>query len=381
MHTSDQNNTKTYHIMKIVYIITRSDVLGGASVHLLDLAKGMLLKGHQVHILVGGTGAFTEALEKENIGYTALTHLKRELSVQDEVLGYLEIKKQLKHLKPDIVHCHSTKAGLLGRLAAKSLKLPVVFTAHGWAFTDGVGAKKQKIYTSIERGLSKLSDAIITVSEYDRQHGFKHNVGTHQLVTTIHNGVPDIIKPTNNTPNAIPKLIMVARFEEQKDQYFLINTLADLPKNLDWQLDLIGDGPNLQKCKDLTHKKQLDDKIVFHGQSFKVQEFLNEADIFVLISKYEGFPLTILEAMRASLPIIASDVGGVKESVTAQNGFLIPKNDSVALTDALTKLISDANLRNELGSNSRKLYETYFTFEIMLEKTSNIYYKILSKKD
>ena len=367
--------------MKIVYIITRSDVLGGASVHLLDLAKGMIEKGHQVHILVGGTGAFTESLEKNNIAYISLTHLKRELSVQHEVLGYVEIKKHLKQLKPDIVHCHSTKAGLLGRLAAKSLNIPVVFTAHGWAFTDGVGAKKQKIYAHVERALSKLSDAIISVSDYDRQHGFKHNVGTQQLVTTVHNGVPDVIKSTSNPQNAVPKLIMVARFEEPKDQYFLINTLAELPKALDWQLDLIGDGPNLQKCKDLTKSKQLDNKIIFHGQSFKVQEFLNQADIFILISKYEGFPLTILEAMRASLPIIASDVGGVKESVTAQNGFLIPKNDSAALTDALTKLISDANLRNELGGNSRKLYETYFTFETMLEKTLNIYYKILSKKD
>ena len=367
--------------MKIVYIITRSDVLGGASVHLLDLAKGMQRKGHQVHILVGGTGAFTEALDKNNIDYTSLTHLKRELSAQDEILGYFEIKKQLKQLKPDIVHCHSTKAGLLGRLAAQSLKLPVVFTAHGWAFTDGVGAKKQKIYAHVERALSKLSDAIISVSDYDRQHGFKHNVGSQQLVTTVHNGVPDVIKSTNNTQNLVPKMIMVARFEEPKDQYFLINTLAELPKNLDWRLDLIGDGPNLQKCKDLTKSKQLDNKVIFHGQSFKVQEFLNQADIFILISKYEGFPLTILEAMRASLPIIASDVGGVNESVNPNNGFLIAKNDSVALTDALTKLISDANLRNELGSNSRKLYETYFTFEIMLEKTLNIYYKILCKKD
>lgn len=367
--------------MKIVYIITRSDVLGGASVHLLDLAKGMIEKGHQIHILVGGTGAFTEALDKNNIAYTPLAHLKRELSVQHEVLGYVEIKKQLKQLKPDIVHCHSTKAGLLGRLAAKSLNIPVVFTAHGWAFTDGVGAKKQKIYAHVERALSKLSDAIISVSDYDRQHGFKHNVGTQQLVTTVHNGVPDIERPTKHTQNPVPKLIMVARFEEPKDQYFLINTLAELPKNLDWRLDLIGDGPNLQRCKDLTKSKQLDNKVIFHGQSFKVQEFLNQADIFILISKYEGFPLTILEAMRASLPIIASDVGGVKESVTAQNGFLIPKNDSAALTYALTKLISDANLRNELGGNSRKLYETYFTFETMLEKTLNIYYKILSKKD
>ena len=367
--------------MKIVYIITRSDVLGGASVHLLDLAKGMIEKGHQVHILVGGTGAFTEALEKNNIAYTSLTHLKRELSVQHEVLGYVEIKKQLKQLKPDIVHCHSTKAGLLGRLAAKSLNIPVVFTAHGWAFTDGVGAKKQKIYAHVERALSKLSDAIISVSDYDRQHGFKHNVGTQQLVTTVHNGVPDVIKSTSNPQNAVPKLIMVARFEEPKDQYFLINTLAELPKALDWQLDLIGDGPNLQKCKDLTKSKQLGNKVIFHGQSFKVQEFLNQADIFILISKYEGFPLTILEAMRASLPIIASDVGGVKESVNPNNGFLIAKNDSTALRTALVNLISDAKLRAQLGNNSRKAYEENFTFDIMLDKTLAIYNKILAQRD
>jgi glycosyltransferase involved in cell wall biosynthesis len=367
--------------MKIVYIITRSDVLGGASVHLLDLAKGMIEKGHQVHILVGGTGAFTEALDKNNIGYSSLIHLKRELSIQDEVLGYFEIKKQLERLNPDIVHCHSTKAGLLGRLAAKSLNIPVVFTAHGWAFTDGVGAKKQKIYAAIERGLSKLSDAIITVSEYDRQHGFKHNVGTQQLVTTVHNGVPDVIKSINTPQNPVPKLIMVARFEEPKDQYFLINALAELPKNLDWRLDLIGDGPNLQKCKDLTKSKQLDNKITFHGQSFKVQEFLNQADIFILISKYEGFPLTILEAMRASLPIIASDVGGVKESVNPNNGFLIAKNDSNALRTALVNLISDAKLRAQLGNNSRKAYEENFTFDIMLDKTLAIYNKILAQRD
>ena len=224
--------------MKIVYIITRSDVLGGASVHLLDLAKGMIEKRHQVHILVGGTGAFTEALDKNNIDYTSLIHLKRELSIQDEVLGYFEIRKQLKRLNPDIVHCHSTKAGLLGRLAAKSLNIPVVFTAHGWAFTDGVGNRRQKVYAKLESILSKISDGVITVSEFDRQYGFKHNVGSPEFVTTIHNGVPDIERFTKHTRNPVPKLIMVARFENQKDQYFLINTLAELPKALDWQLDL-----------------------------------------------------------------------------------------------------------------------------------------------
>ena len=105
-------------MLNIVYIITRSDVLGGASVHLLDLAKGMISQGHQVHILVGGEGTFTEELKKNNINFSSLEYLKREISIKDDLLGFWEIKKHLKQLKPDIVHCHSSKAGLLGRLAA-----------------------------------------------------------------------------------------------------------------------------------------------------------------------------------------------------------------------------------------------------------------------
>ena len=369
-------------MLNIVYIITRSDVLGGASVHLLDLAKGMVNQGHQVHILVGGTGTFTEELEKNDINFTSLNHLQREISLIHDVLGFLEIKKHLKQLNPDIVHCHSSKAGLLGRLAAKSLDLAVVFTAHGWAFTDGISPKKQQIYSTLERFLARISDHIITVSEYDRQHGFKYQVGTPELMQTIHNGVPDI----RNVPiekielESIVKLIMVARFEDPKDQYFLICALSKLPKHLNWKIDFLGEGPNLQKCQELARKEKLDSKIIFHGQSFKVKDFLNEADIFVLISNYEGFPLTILEAMSTSLPIIASDVGGVNESVSSENGYLIPKGEIDCLIQALTELILNTNLRQKLGNNSRYLYETQFSFNTMLQKTLDVYTQVLAKR-
>ena len=367
-------------MLNIVYIITRSDVLGGASVHLLDLAKGMIDQGHQVYILVGGTGTFTDELKKNNINFISLEHLKREISLVHDVLGFWEIKKYLSELKPDIVHCHSSKAGLLGRLSARSLNLPVVFTAHGWAFTEGVSPKKQKIYAYLEKFLAKLSDHIITVSEYDRQHGFKYQVGSPELVQTIHNGVPDIRMPTTKESNAVIKLIMVARFEDPKDQFFLIQALLKLPKNLNWQIDFLGDGPNLQKCKDLVENNTLESKIIFHGQSFKVKEFLNQADIFVLISNYEGFPLTILEAMSTSLPIIASDVGGINESVTSINGYLIPKGNLEILTHSIIELIINRDLRQQMGENSRRLYEERFSFNIMLKKTLDIYHNVLAKR-
>lgn len=366
--------------MNIVYIITRSDVLGGASIHLIDLAKGMLSQGHQVHILVGGTGAFTKELQKNNISFTSLNHLKREISLIDDILGFWEIKKHLQKLKPDIVHCHSSKAGLLGRLAAKSLNLPVIFTAHGWAFTEGVSPRKQQIYATLERFLAKISDHIITVSEYDRQHGFKFGVGTPNLVQTIHNGVPDIRASVIKKFDSEVKLIMVARFENPKDQLFLIQALSAIPKHLNWKIDFLGDGPNLQKCKDLVEISNLQRKVIFHGQSLQVKEFLNQADIFILISNYEGFPLTILEAMSTALPVIASDVGGINESVSSKNGYLIPKGNIEALTHALIKLIVDANLRQQLGLNSRQLYETRFSFHTMQQKTLDVYAQVLAKR-
>lgn len=369
------------NILNIVYIITRSDVLGGASVHLLDLAKGMINQGHQVHILVGGTGTFTDELKKNNINFNSLKHLKREISLVHDLLGFWEIKKYLKQLNPDIVHCHSSKAGLLGRLVAKSLNLPVVFTAHGWAFTEGISSKKQKIYSSLERFLAKASDHIITVSEYDRQHGFKYDVGSPEIVETIHNGVPDIKIP-NYIKNFDPivKLIMVARFEDPKDQYFLIQALCKLPLQLNWKIDFLGEGPNLQKCKNLVNKNNLGNKVIFHGQSIKVKEFLNDADIFILISNYEGFPLTILEAMSVGLPIIASDVGGVKESVQSTNGYLIPRGDLNTLVESIKDLIVDKNLRQQIGQGSRELYENLFSFNIMLKKTLNVYNTVLKNR-
>src|SRR5690606_2218663 len=297
--------------MKIVYIITRSDVLGGASVHLLDLAKGMISQGHQVHILVGGEGTFTEELKKNNINFSSLEYLKREISIKDDVLGFWEIKRYLKRLKPDIVHCHSSKAGLLGRLAAKSLNLPVVFTAHGWAFTEGISPRKQKIYAKIEKFLINFSDHIITVSEFDRIYRFNFGVGSPDKVTTVHNGIPvqDLQTKETKVVGQPCKVIMVARFDDQKDQITLIQALGWL-KDKNWVMEFIGSGPTLERCKQGANKLGLENKIKFLGQQRNVKDFLNNSDIFVLSTNYEGFPLTILEAMRAKLPVIATNVGG-----------------------------------------------------------------------
>lgn len=368
--------------MKIVYIITRSDVLGGASVHLLDLAKGMINQGYMVHVLVGGTGIFTDELKKNNISFSSLKHLKREISLIEDVLSFWEIKKYLKQLKPNVVHCHSSKAGLLGRLAAKSLNLPVVFTAHGWAFTEGISPRKQKIYAQIEKFLIKFSDHIITVSEFDRIYGFNFGVGSLDIVTIVHNGIPiqDLQIEKVRQFDQPCKIIMVARFDDQKDQMTLIQALG-LLKNKNWVMEFIGSGPTVERCKQEANKLGLGDKIKFLGQQRNVKDFLNNSDIFVLSTNYEGFPLTILEAMRAKLPVIATNVGGNNESVIdKETGFLTNKNDVQDLSIALSTLIDDRNLAIEMGKRGYERFITEFTHDLMLTKILKIYTKVVTLK-
>lgn len=370
-------------MLKIVYIITRSDVLGGASIHLLDLARGMTQQGHQVHILVGGAGAFTEELEKNNLKFSSLHHLKREISLVHDVLGFWEIKKHLKKLKPDIVHCHSSKAGLLGRLAAKSLNLPVIFTAHGWAFTEGISPTKQKIYAKLEKFLINFSDHVITVSEFDRIYGFNFGVGSPDKVTTVHNGIPfehQQCKESKISVGPPCKIIMVARFDDQKDQMTLIQAL-DLLKDKNWIMDFIGSGPTLELCKQVVNQLALDEKIKFLGQQRNVKDFLNRSDIFVLSTNYEGFPLTILEAMRAKLPVIATDVGGNNESViNKETGFLTRKNDVQDLSQALSTLIDNKSLALEMGNRGYNRFIGEFTHDLMLQKTLEVYTQVLAKR-
>lgn len=370
-------------VLKITYILTRSDVIGGASVHLLDLAHGAQRAGHDVTILVGGDGIFFESAKGRGLSCFSLKYMKREIEVASDFLGFFEIRRFIKKLRPDIVHVHSSKAGALGRLACKSLSVPVIFTAHGWAFTEGVSERRRKIYTFIERYMAQISDKIITVSEYDRRLALARGVGSEKGIVTIHNGMP--LLPKKQRGNDCSKdedavfLIMVARFDEPKDQRALVKALAPL-KELKWKLELVGGGPLLEETRQVAEKLGLKDRVTFSGFCNDVAKRLERADIFVLISHWEGLPLTILEAMRAGLPVVASDVGGVSETiVNSETGFLVPRGNEQALTNALSYLIGSKRARETMGERGRCKFERCFTFEMMLKRTFDIYAEVLQE--
>ncbi len=280
-------------------------------------------------------------------------------------------------LKPDLVHLHSSKAGILGRLAARITGVPSIFTAHGWAFTDGASLSRKLVAVPSEWLSSRLGNQIINVSRNDFEVAQKHGIGNAKRMTAIHNGMPDGSLRAHPGITCVPKLVMVARFSQQKDHTLLLNALVGVEE--DFRLQFVGDGPLLDAAMRLSTELGMDRRVEFLGLRGDVEKLLSEAQVFVLASNYEGFPISIVEAMRAGLPVVASDVGGVRESVQdGHNGFLIPRADKTMLRDKLKVLISDSALRTKMGTASRRRYEKDFTAERMVAKTLDVYDNLLA---
>lgn len=362
---------------KITYIITRSDVIGGANVHLLDLIPLIAEQNIDVELLIGGNGIVYDKALQLGIPTHSIKSLRREINFKNDYRAYKEIKAHLIKKKPDLIHLHSSKAGIIGRLVAQKLDIPVLFTAHGWAFTDGVPRFKRILYRAIEQHFASYADKIITVSEYDKNLALKNNVSNNKQLTTIHNGIADTCFEKRHSENKTCELIMVARFDTPKDQMLLLKALTQL-KDYNWRLKFVGNGPSLESCQHFCSMNGLEDRVFFLGERNDVEWQLANADIFVLTSRWEGFPISILEAMRAGLPVIASDVGGVSEAVIDKvTGFTVSYSNELALVDRLKKLICNPNTRQSLGQAGRERFLKFFTINRMVRKTINIYNDII----
>lgn len=370
--------------LRLVYLITSSEP-GGAQVHVRDLAVALLRAGHEPVVLVGGRGRgktgpgdLVEELRAAGVPVQLLRHLVRPLHPRHDLLALREIRTALARLRPDLLSTHSSKAGWLGRLAGRWCRLPTLFTAHGWAFTEGVPLPGRALYLWAERLVAPLAARIVTVSDYDRELALRLGVGRPGQVVTIHNGMPDVPPSLRAAPQRHPpRIVMVARFSRQKDQPALLRALAGL-SHLDWSLDLIGDGPERPQAERLTRELRLESRVRFLGTRRDVSECLAAAQLFVLTSNWEGLPRSIIEAQRAGLPVVATRVGGVPELVVhGETGLLVPHGDIAALRAALASLLQAAPLRLRLGESGRRRYEARFTFERMLRETLGLYKAVL----
>jgi glycosyltransferase involved in cell wall biosynthesis len=381
-HFIDKLHKKRYFAyMHIAFIITRADSIGGAQIHVRDLAFRLAAGGHTVTVLTGREGELTRMLAEKNISWLIIKNLVRPIRPVRDLLAILETRRLLKKLKPDIVSTHTAKAGMVGRVAAWLAGIPAIFTAHGWQFAEGISGVQRFFVETIERLTSRMCGKIITVSEFDRRLALERRVVKAEKLIAIHNGMPDVEEVLwrrgEQARSKTVLIIMVARFQKQKDHPALLRALAKM-RDKTWNLELVGDGPDMEKTRSLAVELGIAGRIEFAGQQMDIPRRLARADVFALASKWEGFPRSILEAMRAGLPVVATDVGGCGESVEeGVTGYLVPKEDEEALRERLARLIDSPETRGRMGRAGRARFEAEFTFEAMYEKTVRVYEEVM----
>jgi glycosyltransferase involved in cell wall biosynthesis len=366
------------HPMKIVYVITRADEIGGAQVHVRDVASAMHTAGHRVTVLAGATGALSEQLVERGVPFQAVPALVRPIAPWRDAVAVRQLMAALRQLRPDLVSVHSSKAGWLGRAAAKLVGIPVLLTAHGWNFAEGLPSAERRLSAVLERLFARLADHIVTVCDHDRALALKKRIAPPDRITRIHNGVHRCTGRLRPSAAKAIRIVMIGRFSAQKDHACLLHALAGLSE-LDWTLDFVGDGPLRAQAIALAQSLGITERVRFLGARDDVCAVLSEANIYALISNWEGFPRSILEAMSVGLPVVASDVGGVSEAVRdTETGFLVPRRNHQLLTARLEALITRADLRASLGASGRRRYQDQFRFELMFERTVALYNQILA---
>jgi glycosyltransferase involved in cell wall biosynthesis len=360
--------------MRIAYAITRADAVGGASIHVRDLASAMQARGHQVLVLIGGTGPVTDELAGAGVPFQSLTHLRRSLSLWSDTRAVWEVAAAIRTFQPDLVSAHTAIAGLIVRAACARLGIPALYTPHGlWVGSRGTGPARI-LATLAERAAGYWNQDVVCVCDAERQLALASRIACPERLHVIHNGVCDVAPDLRASPEGTPcRIVSVARFEEPKDHGTLLTAMSRL-QDLDWELELVGDGPREKDCRALAARLGIAGRVRFLGYQRDPAPVLARAGLFVLSSRSEALPRSVLEAMRAGLPIVASAVGGLPELVDNRiNGVLIPILDERSMASAIRAMIVDVAARATRGIASRAAYEAGFRFDLMLEKTVALY--------
>ncbi len=362
--------------MKILHVITRGEI-GGAQVVVMNLVKNMP-QGFTAVVAAGEEGFLEQECERNGVSFRLVPHLIRNINPFSDVIALFHLVSLIREEKFDIVHCHTSKAGVLARVAAWITGTPTVFTAHTWSFDEGVSKIRRVAAVPIERFAALIGGPIIAVSEANRTKALRNRITSPDKIVRIWLGIPDSgwhATPAGHDPVT---MIMSARFASQKDHALLLSALTKTTGN--WKVKLLGDGPLLAEVKESVERLGLENRVSCLGNRTDVAELLAESDIFVLSTKWEGLPVSILEAMRAGLPIVATDVGGVAEMVKdGEQGFLTRRGDAEQLRDRIQCLVDSPTLRAKMGASARAKFAADFQMETCIRKHVALYRRCLAK--
>jgi glycosyltransferase involved in cell wall biosynthesis len=379
--------------INILYVITKLE-LGGAQKQLLGLARGLDKQKFNPYILTACDGLLVDSAK--NIAGLTLVRcklLERPIRPVKDILALFFIRDFIKNNNIDIVHTHSSKAGILGRLAAKMSGVRmIIHTVHGWSFHEHQPGVTYYLYLFLEKICASFSSAIIVVSQWDQLQAARHLVGRQDKYKLIRYAINQDEFKNNPPAEQIRKEFglsgedqvvgMVACFKPQKAPLDFIKLAAEISKTFpNARFILVGDGALRGKVCALINKLNLKGKVILAGWRNDVAAFLSCLDVFVLTSLWEGLPIAVLEAISAGVPVIATDTGGIREVILdSKAGYLVKPHDIKTLQERLEELLKKPSLRKEFTHFASLALESGgYTLDSLLKETTRIYSDLYSK--
>lgn len=379
----------------LLYLITKLE-LGGAQKQLLSLIRYLDRDRYNIFLITSKRGLLVEeALSIDGLRVNRLSSLARPINPLKDILAFVVIYNFIKRNKIDIVHTHSSKAGILGRWAAKLAGVNmIVHTVHGWSFNDYQNLLLRQFYIALERFTAKITDKLIVVSNIDMDRGIRKYIGEQTKYILIRYGInhgefinnlEDNVKIRREIGlNDNEFLVgMISCFKPQKAPLDYIKLAASVRKFYpQTKFILVGDGILRRKIEKLIDKFNLRGNIILTGWRRDIPRILSAIDVFVLTSLWEGLPIAVLEAMVSSKPVVTTNTGGVSEIVKhGENGFLVPCRDIEAMKEKIFDLLKDAEFRYRIGRRAKQDLNSDFRIEGTVRQIQSLYEYLIKDRD
>lgn len=384
--------------IRILRVIARLNI-GGPAIHTVLLTKFLTSDRFSSTLVTGqvspSEGDMRYLAEEKGISPQIIPELGREIRWRDDLIVLRKLYRLICTLRPTIVHTHTAKAGMLGRVAAKLARVPIiVHTFHGHVFHSYFSPAKTVFFLWIERILGKLTDTIITVSPKQREEILSYRIGHPNKVRVIDLGLElqefvncddrhGKLRQELGIHSDVPLIGIVARLVPVKGHTYFLEAVKHVVENHpNAQFVVVGDGELRNPLEQLTNILEIRSHVHFLGWRQDLSEIYADLDIVVLSSLNEGSPVALIEAMAASKPVVAPQVGGIRDLVLHEKtGLFVPPKDSKGLAQGISYLLSlPLSDRLAMGRAGQARVYPQYHITTLVKNIETLYEELLTQK-
>ena len=377
--------------IRVLHVLGGSQ-FGGAIWVVKSYAEALLEHGCDVTICTSVERA-ADVFRGAGCDIVSVPQMVREINPPRDAIALLKLARVCRDGRFDVVHTHTSKGGMIGRAAARLARVPVVLhTVHGFAFHESSSRASLTFFAGLERVAARLSDRVITVSDYHRRLAIRLHIASARRLVTIHNGISRSrlaisrsrleVRHELGFEESDVMIVAIGRLAEQKGLETLLIALPEIVRrDPRIHLAIVGEGPLRTELEDRVRLSGLASHVRFLGFRTDIGDLLNASDLVAAPSLWEGLSISVLEAMALGKPIVTTDIGSNLELVEdGVSGLLVPPGESRALTEAVLRVAGDPELASRFGGAAREHFVRGFTEQAMKDSLWNLYEGLLRAK-